>query len=123
MALSSLIDTPLYYRASGFWIPLPSWAHFFIELGLNAAATAQTQARLVVGLSVPSRSFAAAFSSMGIITALANHSREHSESEHFVRICSLPTNTPVSIVVFGLRGTLLRKKGVFVGTTNINGCI
>lgn len=97
---------------------MPEWVRYYAVVGSLAVGALESSMRLVVALSVPSRSYVAGLTSAGIIAASADIPviRQTSKT-HFVEICSLPANAPVSLVVFGPNGSHLKKKGVFAGLT------
>lgn len=108
----------LHYRKDDQWVKIPVWAKYFIEVGVRAVAAGQTDAKLIVGMAVPSRAYAAAFAGLGVVSARANQTEiTQSSTTHFEQICNLPLNAPVSITVRGRDGAQRKKKGVFVGTT------
>jgi hypothetical protein len=108
----------LHFRKDKEWLQIPAWARFYAVLGALSEGNLERQSRLVVSLSVPSRSYVAAFVALGIVTASAERPVFSKPStEHFSEICSLPLNAPVAITVFGTDGSHRRKMGVFAGLT------
>jgi hypothetical protein len=84
----------------GYWSrqevhPLPEWAGYLTALGAFAAQHREPGRRLVVGLSVPSRAYVAAFCALGVsITAYEDHVKEDPR-EHFERLVGLPPRTAI----------------------------
>lgn len=108
----------LHYRQEDQWVEIPVWTKYFADLGAQAVAAAQADAKLIVGLAVPSRAYAAAFAALGVVTARAYQTEiTQSPTTNFEQICNLPQNAPVSITVRGRNGAKRKKKGVFVGIT------
>lgn len=103
----------LLYNCEGKWVEVPAWARYFLNIGAAMAAPAAMD-RSVLCLAVPSRSYAAALTACGIVTARAAQPVEQaSPAEHFEMICNLPIDTPVSL----LKGDK-KLKGVFNGCTD-----
>lgn len=86
-----------YRETDGTLTPLPEWAKFFIELGCRATCPlGQSGERQVFGLAVPTRSFAAAFASVGaVIGSVGAIEEQKTDEEYFEFLCSLPANTPI----------------------------
>lgn len=107
----------LYYRHGEDWVTVPPWARYFFEAGTAAAAAQVSGARLVLGLAVPTRSYAAALAACGVVVARASSPAEQtSPAEHFERVCELPIEAPVTL----LSGNK-KLKGVFDGCGAYNG--
>lgn len=101
----------LRYRRGYSWYPLPDWVHSFISVGAALTHQPADTHRTVVGMAVPTRAFAAAFTALGVVAALAHRqSGENRPRAHFDRLAALPAGTPVT-VVSGSR----RTKGVLRG--------
>src|SRR4051794_4385542 len=107
----------LYYRIDDSWVKMPTWARYFFEAGTAAAAAQVPDTRLVLGLAVPTRSYASALAACGVVVARAAMPiKQFSPSEHFAQVCDLPTGTSVSLLTGDKK-----LKGVFVGCDNLNG--
>ncbi|BBD62927.1 hypothetical protein NIES2109_57770 (plasmid) [Nostoc sp. HK-01] len=77
-------------------IPLPSWAIFFINLGDWVAQAEIKKNRLVVGLAIPTRNYAAALAALGVVKARVIIPTERIDSNrYFEQLCKLPKGTPV----------------------------
>jgi hypothetical protein len=107
----------LYYRFNESWVKVPAWARYFFEVGLAAAAAQVPGTRFVLGLAVPTRSYAAALAACGVVVARASQPAEQSSPvEHFAQVCDLPIDATVSL----LNGDK-KLKGVFTGCDNYKG--
>jgi hypothetical protein len=72
---------------------------------------------MILGLAVPTRSYAAAFAACGVVVArAATPAEQSSPEEHFAEVCALPRDTTVSL----LAGTK-KLKGVFAGCDDYQG--
>ena len=93
------------------WMPLPAWGNFFINIGRWLAQAEIVESRLVLGLAIPTRNYAAAFAALGIVLARANIPADQIElNSHFQQLCSLPKGTPVNYQKNGKR-----YKGIYLG--------
>lgn len=78
------------------WIPLPAWARFMLSAGAAAARFSSDEGRLVIALSVPTRSFAAALAgAAAVVTSFRESTPAGGAAEHFEQLASLPAGTPV----------------------------
>jgi len=57
----------LHFEDEGSWYCLPEWADYFISVGRKLAEADRNGGRLVVALAVPTRAYAAAFVSLGMV--------------------------------------------------------
>ena len=57
----------LYYMNKETWIPLPSWGQFFLDLGYALAIHDDPRNRVIAGLALPTRAYAASLTATGII--------------------------------------------------------
>lgn len=111
-------NTNLYFAdASNKWIPLPEWGAFFINLG-DWVAQAQTKKnRLVLGLAIPIRNYAAALAALGVVlTRIDIPIRSIDINRHFQQLSSLPIGTAVN---YQYKGKKL--KGIYQGVTESYG--
>lgn len=110
-------------RADGTVIPLPQWARFFMELGSLAESSAdQPGEKRVLGLSLPTRSFAAAFAAVGtVIGSIAGIDEQRTDEEYFEFLCSLPANTPIKHRDKNKKGKFRLYDGIVLGTQEIAG--
>lgn len=95
---------------------IPDWCQFYISLGCAIARCQSGKERLFIGLSLPTRSFAAAFIAFGIVKHKAHQSDEKSIEEHFERLSIIKKGTPL---VFRVNNKL--KYGYFIGITTYHG--
>jgi len=58
----------MYYQDGNNWINVPYWAASYIYLGSAIAAQENPLDRLIIGLAVPVRAYAAALIALGIVT-------------------------------------------------------
>ena len=91
------IQNTLYFENSNYknWVKIPSWAEFYVELGKKIAQESLENERLVVGIAVPTRAYAAALISLGIVLERSSNSKITLQ-EHFKSLCELPEGTPVT---------------------------
>lgn len=76
--------------------PLPIWAIFFINIGYWVAQAEIKKNRLVVGLAIPTRNYAAALTALGVVKARVSIPTERIDSNrYFEQLCKLPKGTPV----------------------------
>ena len=113
----AVIAENLYYQYKGSWMPLPSWAQFFLDLGFAISAQSDSQNRIVAGLALPIRSYAAPLLATGIITGQFSLSTQTKDAlKRFEWISSLPIGTPLTY-----RKTGIRIKGFFDGIEEAKG--
>jgi hypothetical protein len=97
--------------------PLPSWAIFFINVGYWLAQAEIQKNRLVLGLAIPTRNYAAALAALGVVQARANIPIDRINSNiYFEQLCKLPKGTPV---VF--HDCKRRYKGIYQGIVETSG--
>lgn len=82
------------YPEKETWTPLPAWTIFYENVGQLAFQSLEENRKLIIALSVPTRSFAAAFTSLGVVRSYLECT-ESNESDHFEQLCKLPHNTPL----------------------------
>lgn len=87
--------TRLGYWEDGRVNAIPAWARYMIRLGAAVASSPTSERRVVVGLSVPTRAFAAAFCALGVAAAVYDDPERDGSSAHFEWLTSLPAGTPV----------------------------
>lgn len=83
----------LGYRSGGSGRPLPDWVHYLAALGRFAVTHETPGRRLVVGVSVPTRSFAAAFCALGVTSAAYVDPEKRDPRAHFNWLAALPPKT------------------------------
>lgn len=73
---------------------IPEWARFLVDLGAYVANRDTPERRLVIGLALPTRAYAAAFAALGIVLARSVAPvAKVGLAEHFQRLCLLPVGT------------------------------
>lgn len=103
----------------GEWMPLPSWAHFYTDVGAAAASTRCADTRLVVGLAVPTRAYAAAFTALGVVLGAAESSgMDEEDKEYFEQLYR--TRPGTSVRFFDEKAGRI-KRGVLSGTDTVDG--
>jgi len=109
---SDIAETNLYFANNcDKWIPLPAWGKFFINIGRWVAQAETGKNRLVLGLAIPTRNYAAAFAALGVVLARANINTARIDSiSHFEQLCRLPEGSPVNYQKNGKR-----YKGIYLG--------
>ena len=87
----------LLYNSDEKWIVLPSWCHFYLNLGASVAGVCSKDKRLVVGLAMPVRSYAACLIAAGVVIARVGTicNKSFDLDEHFDDLCKLNTGTPL----------------------------
>ena len=86
----------LYYGNTANWEPLPGWGCFFLDLGIALTTYGNTQKRMVVGLALPTRSYAASLISLGATTGkFASTNRDREAIRRFQQLSELKNGTPL----------------------------
>jgi len=86
----------MLYADGERWVALPSWGRFLVRLGASTVDTRQALGSRVVALSVPTRSYAAAFLGLGVILAgIARDSAGGTHVAHANFLKGLPEATPI----------------------------
>jgi hypothetical protein len=87
----------LSYRAGSSWRPLSDWMRFFFDVGRYLVEVQAPGARLTVGVTVPTRAYAAVLAGAGVVLARAEleYGPSRSAARHFEYLVSLPPNTSV----------------------------
>jgi len=112
-----MVSDILYYNDGSKRETVPSWAQFFIELGSITSSSTRSGLRLVVGVAIPTRSYAAALTGFGIVTTRSTLPVDGiTAQEYFKQLCRLEVGTAVSLI----RGNR-KLKGVFTGCMHISG--
>ncbi len=88
--------TDLHYRNGGGWVAMPSWAVSYISLGSAIAALGDPRYRLVTGLAIPLRAYAAALTAMGLVIERAKTSFDSiEETEYLEYLKTIESGRPV----------------------------
>ena len=83
-------------REAEGWAPLPRWAQFMLSAGAAAVRFRPDEGGLVIALSVPSRSYAAALAGVGAVVTSFCETVPAGTADHFKHLASLPAGTPVT---------------------------
>jgi hypothetical protein len=101
----------LQCRIEEEWVPLPHWARFMLQSGAASARTRTESCRLVIALSVPTRSFAAALAAAAAVGAsFLEVPTERDSAAHFRYLAAQDPGTAVT----HLRGDSL-EQGTLLG--------
>lgn len=114
--LNGPIETLGYVATDGRISPLPEWTSYLIKLGLYLVSFQIPNRRLVVGISMPTRSFGAAFAALGVSHAAYLDPGERNPEENFARFASMPSGTAIRFP----RGRMLYH-GSLIGTEKLGG--
>lgn len=88
--------TDLHYRNGGGWGAMPSWAVSYISLGSAIAAPGDPRYRLVIGLAIPLRAYAAVLTAMGLVIERAKTSFDSiEETEYLEYLKTIESGRPV----------------------------
>jgi hypothetical protein len=109
-------DSLRYLTSAGSAQPLPSWACYLVRLGRHVALNRVPGRRLVVGVTLPSRDFAAAFAALGVTAAVYQDPEEQDPRVNFERIAAMPRGTAIRF-----RRERFLCAGTLQGTKPING--
>jgi hypothetical protein len=108
---------PLLYQAGGRWQTLPGWAQFFRSLGQQCATSRTASQRLVAGVAVPTRAFAAGFAALGAVEArVAASLAQTTAGDSFAVISALPAGSDVTVQMAGKK-----YRAIFLGRECRNG--
>ena len=104
----------LHYRKKGQWVPLPQWSQFCLELGYLIGVQEVTENRLVVGVAIPIRAYAASFTAVGVIAgSLSRLNRSNDALKRFQQLFTLTSGT----TLYYRRENGERVKVIFDGPT------
>lgn len=101
------------FKSSQGWHPLPRWAKTCFDIGFAVGSHIDEYSRLVVGLVVPTRIYAAALIAAGFVTSRVD---EIDVEQHFQTLSSLDEGTPV---YWARDGHLI--PAIFSGADVVNG--
>ncbi|MSO38449.1 MAG: hypothetical protein EXQ69_09420 [Acidimicrobiia bacterium] len=85
--------TLIGYRSKGLYCALPGWAQYLVDLGRFVVTHSPQDKRLVVGISVPTRAYAAALCGLGVASAAYVDTEKEDPLRHFAWLASLPMRT------------------------------
>jgi hypothetical protein len=101
-----VVPINLFYNSPTGWTPLPNWAHFFIDLGASVSTYGNARNRVVVGLALPARSYAASLVAFGVTAGKFDSANKELEAvKRFQQLCELKHNTPL---FYRKKGELIR---------------
>ena len=108
-------------------VPLSPWAQFLFDLGCLIGYEDTSLTTKTVGVTLPTRSFAALLVGLGVVLQRASISK--CDRQHFETLCSLPLGTPlvykrgtkVLKAAFDGVDTVLGKTFLFVRISNSRG--
>lgn len=98
-------------------VAVPEWVRLLVALGTSVASESSDR-KIVAGLALPTRMFAAAFSAFGIALVRVNQQTLVDPTHHFESLCKLPEGTPVAV---HQHGSSRKKRGLLVGTRIVSG--
>jgi hypothetical protein len=101
----------LSYGDGNIFHPLPQWAKFYIELGQKLGQLTSADARYVVALAIPTRTFCATLLSLGYIAVKLCVSDQSDYMLYAEYLKTLPVDTPVILRI----KTGKKFKGLFKG--------
>ena len=112
----------LLYETADQWIDVPAWAEFFRAVGRLCIETNDGSQRLVVGVAVPTRAFAAGFAALGAVEARLSCGVHKSATEHVNELFDLPKGETVTVnqvgkkyvATFERRDTVRGRDGIWV---------
>ncbi len=108
----------LNFDDDGRWCSIPDWANYFISLGRNLAQANVSAGILVVALALPTRAYAGAFVSLGLVIAKLASRESESETGYFEKLLALARGTPVLY-----RENNRRLRGILRGFERVSGKI
>lgn len=86
----------LFYRSTTNWTPLPDWGLFFLDVGVALTNYKNCHKRAVVGLALPTLSYAASLISLGVIVGNFTPIDQNNEAaRRFQQISTLKKDTPL----------------------------
>ncbi len=109
------VSLDLFYQVnSGEWRSVPPWADFFLRVG-QVLAQPPNQNRIVIGVAVPIRSFAASLCAAGAVVAHLKGSLESDLAPYFEYLCGLPIGTGVTVLRSDKHEGIRQYPGVLAG--------
>lgn len=92
----------LFLTDNDTWKSLPAWADFLIQVGQRVAEQPLEETRLVCGLALPTRAYAAALCALGTVKCRClERAAPPDPQEHLQRLLALPKDTPLRYMVGG----------------------
>jgi len=72
----------IFYDHEGVFYPIPTWAHFFINLGSKISEIDGSGFNITVAIAVPTRAFVAAFIGLGITVARTINTKDNASPDY-----------------------------------------
>jgi len=89
-----MVASNLYYEKREQWYPLPQWGEFFFELGYALGLQDEPEKRVIAGLALPTRAYAASLVAAGVVTGrLSSPSDANDALRRFQQVTTLDTGT------------------------------
>lgn len=108
-----------YPTSEGDWAPVPSWVDFYLSLGRFLSRQPVDNSRIVLGLSLPLRDFAAPLVASGCVISTLNAVVWSTIHEYFQELCNLPHPTSVMVLRKNKEGKPRQFQGVIQGAESI----
>lgn len=89
------LEKALGYLRAGDVRPLPDWAQYLLTLGRFSVEHEVSARRLVVAVTLPTRSYASAFAALGVAGAANQDPEKLDPREHFDWLATLPAGTAI----------------------------
>lgn len=112
---AAVSDDLLFPVNSGGWRSVPPWADFFLRVGQVLALQPWNQNRIVIGVAIPVRSFAASLSAAGAVVGYLKGNLESDLAAYFEFLCGLPIGTGVTVLRGDKHKGLRQYPGVLAG--------
>ena len=97
-------------------IPLPSWATYLVRLGTTVVDNLEPGKRTVIGVTLPTRAYAAALCTLGVASSNFAATNTSDARNHFDWLASLPQGVQVRY-----RDGHYLKCGMLIGAVNFRG--
>ncbi len=89
-----MLPNRLYYMSKGKWEALPSWGQLFFDLGYALAVLDDSENRVVAGLALPTRAYAASLAALGVVVGRLSLLANGSEAlKRFQQLATLAIGT------------------------------
>lgn len=102
------------------WKGLPPWADFFFSVGHVLQLEPRNGTRTVLGVALPSRSFAAALAATGGVVKYLKANLESDRESYFRHLCTLPPGTGVTLLRNDKKEGLRQYPGVIAGLDEVS---
>lgn len=108
----------LYYMNNGKWEILPLWGQLFFDLGYSVGSLNSSENRVVAGLALPTRAYAASLTAMGVVAGKL--SLPASDSDALIRFQQLTSLTIGTSLIYRKIGRVVKCR--FDGIKEDRGC-